>query len=90
MANSNEEIEILSKEKETHFDKKGNFNEVTNGELKETNPKNNENYNENLDQNINIEESEQHNSEGFSHNQKTTILEKTQLQFNNYSFVTKA
>ena len=70
MANSNEEIEILSQEKETHFDKRGNFNEDTNGELKETNPKNNEKYNGNLDQNLNIEESEQHNSEDFSHNQK--------------------
>ena len=65
MANTNDEIEILSQGEETHLDKSGDFNEVTNGNLQETNPKN-----KNLAQNINIEESEQHNSEDFSHNQK--------------------
>ena len=65
MANTNDEIEILSQEEETHLDKSGDFNEVTNGNLQETNPKN-----KNLSQNINIEESEQHNNEEFSHNQK--------------------
>ena len=65
MANTNDEIEILSQGEETHLDKSGDFNEVTNGNLQETNPKN-----KNLAQNINIEESEQHNNEEFSHNQK--------------------
>lgn len=70
MANTNEEIEILSQEEETHLDKSGDLNEVTNGDLQETNPKNNKKYIENLDQNINIEESDHHNSDEFSHYQK--------------------
>ena len=77
MTNQNEEIEILSQEEENHLNKSGNFNEVTNGDLQETNLKNNENF----DQNINVEESEQHNSEEFYHNQNDSDDEaKTKLK----------